>query len=92
MSGRVAVLTLTKRNCRFTAWSKPSHHLSSERAPPKRATDFEPPEAAPKPFFALSLSSLRIIFFFSLSKRVRSVGLDCFLEGGIAAHGSNLDS
>ena len=58
MSGRVAVLTLTKRNCRFTAWSKPSHHLSSERAPPKRATDFEPPEAAPKPFFALSLLSL----------------------------------
>ena len=71
------------------------HGMEQTEPPPqlKRATDFEPPEAAPKPFFALSsLSPLRIIFFFSLSKRVRSFGLDCFLEGGIAAHGSNLDS
>ena len=88
MSGRVAVLTLTKRNCRFTAWSKPSHHLSKRLS--EQRTSNRPKR--PRSHFLHSLSSLRIIFFFSLSKRVRSVGLDCFLEGGIAAHGSKLDS
>ena len=70
------------------------HGMEQTEPPPKRLSEQRTSNRPKRPrsHFLHSLSSLRIIFFFSLSKRVRSVGLDCFLEGGIAAHGSNLDS